>query len=127
MLVVTGGIGASGYSEAAAMQTLALAAGVPENAITLEPCATRTVESARNVADLAAVHGWRSVIVVSDPFHLARSAALFTAQGFAVQIAGTQDEYFSRQGRRHYRLREVAALFVQTMNGELPPRAWRRA
>lgn len=124
VLVVTGGVGASGYSEAATMRALALAAGVPEHAITAELRATRTVESARNVADLAAVCGWRRVIVVSDPFHLTRSAALFAAQGFAVQTAGTQDAYFSRQGRRHYRLREVAALFVQTVNGELPPRAW---
>lgn len=125
VLVVTGGVGASGYTEAAAMRGLAIAAGVPEAAIVVEPHAARTVESARNVAALAATYGWHDIIVVSDPFHLARSAGLFTAGGFSVQTAGSNDYYYSPRGHRYYRTREVAALFVQAINGELPPRAWR--
>lgn len=125
VLVVTGGVGASGYTEAAAMRNLAVAAGVPEAAIVVEPRAARTVESAHNIAALATMHKWHTVIVVSDPFHLARSAGLFAAQGFAVQTAGSHDSYYSSQGRRYYRTREVAALFVQAINRELPPRAWR--
>ena len=48
-IVMTGGIGASGYSEAATMQALAVAQGVPEAAIVIEGAATRTIESAENV------------------------------------------------------------------------------
>ena len=61
------------------------------------------------------------MIVVSDPFHLWRSALLFRAEGLAVQTAATDDWYFSAHSRRYYRMRETAALgIVQTVNGEIP-------
>jgi uncharacterized SAM-binding protein YcdF (DUF218 family) len=125
-VVMTGGVGESGIAEATVMQALAVAHGVPEGAIVLEPHATRTVESARAVGALARAAGWRSVIVVSDPFHLRRTALLFAAEGLAVQTAGTDDYYFTRRFRRFYRGREVAALVAQTLMGEIPLRAWRQ-
>ncbi len=126
-LVVTGGVGESGVAEAAVMQALAVAGGVPERAVVIESRATRTLESARAVGLIGRRAGWRSVIVVSDPFHLWRSALMFAAEGFAVQTAATDDRYFTARSRRFYRLREMAALFVQTVIGEIPLRAWLRA
>ena len=109
------------------MQALAIAGGVPEAAIVIEPRATRTLESARAVGEIGRQAGWRSVIVVSDPFHLWRSALLFMAEGFTVRTAATDDRYYTTRSRRFYRGREIAALFVQTVTGEIPFRAWRRA
>lgn len=126
-LVVTGGVGEAGVSEAAVMQALAIAGGVPEAAIVIEPRATRTLESARAVGIIGRQAGWRSVIVVSDPFHLWRTALLFVAEGFTVRTATTDDRYYTARSRRFYRGREMAALFVQTVTGEIPLRAWRQA
>ncbi len=126
-LVVTGGVGEAGVSEASVMQALAIATGVPESAIVIEPQATRTLESARAVGVIGRQAGWRSVIVVSDPFHLWRSALLFAAEGFTVRTAATDDRYYTARSRRFYRGREIAALFVQTGTGEIPLRAWWRA
>ncbi len=127
VIVMTGGVGASGYSEAATMQALAVAQGVPESAVVIEGAATRTLESAEYVAALSrevrqAGQGgnWRRVIVVSDPFHLARSGRLFAAAGFDVQTAPADDWYYSSQSRRYYRVREVVALAVHGLSGEIP-------
>ena len=60
------------------------------------------------------------MIVVSDPFHLARSERLFEAAGFDVQTAPADDWYYSPQSRRYYRLREVVALAVHRLSGEIP-------
>lgn len=126
-LILTGGVGEAGIAEAAVMEALAVAHGVPADALILESRATRTLESARSVGAIARAAGWRSVIVVSDPFHLRRAALLFRAEGLAVQTAATDDRYFSARSRRFYRARETAALIVQTVNGEIPPRAWRES
>ncbi len=121
-LIVTGGVGESGIAEAAVMEAIAVAHGVPADAIVLEARATRTLESAQAVGALVRAAGWRSVIVVSDPFHLWRSALLFRAEGLAVQTAATDDGYFSARSRRYYRAREMAALIVQTAErGDSPP------
>jgi uncharacterized SAM-binding protein YcdF (DUF218 family) len=123
-IVVTGGVGDAGIAEAAVMQGIAVGLGVPETAIVLEPTATRTAESARAVGAICREAGWRSVIVVSDPFHLRRSALLFAAEGVRVQTAATDDAYFSARSRRYYRLREVAGLVVQTLFREIPVGVW---
>jgi uncharacterized SAM-binding protein YcdF (DUF218 family) len=126
-LVVTGGVGEAGVAEASVMQALAVAAGVPEDAVLIEGQATRTLESAHAVGVIGRRAGWQSVIVVSDPFHLWRTALMFLAEGFAVQRAASDDRYYTAQSRRFYRLREMAALCVQTVSGEIPLRAWRYA
>jgi uncharacterized SAM-binding protein YcdF (DUF218 family) len=126
-LIVTGGVGEAGVAEALVMQALAVAGGVPEEAVVIEARATRTLESARAIGVIGRRAGWRSVIIVSDPFHLWRTALMFLAEGFAVQRAATDDRYYAARSRRYYRLREMAALFVQTVAGEIPLRAWWRA
>lgn len=123
-LIMTGGVGEAGIAEAAVMQGIVCGLGVPKNAVVLEPTATSTAESARAIAAICARAGWRSVIVVSDPFHLARTALLFRAAGLVVQTAATDDWYFSARSRRYYRAREMAAVFVRILRGELPPRLW---
>jgi uncharacterized SAM-binding protein YcdF (DUF218 family) len=124
-LILTGGVGESGIAEAAVMEAIAVAHGVPAVALVLEARATRTLESAQAVGTLVRDAGWRSVIVVSDPFHLWRSALLFRAEELAVQTAATDDWCFSVRSRRYYRARETAGLIAQTLNGEIPLHAWR--
>jgi uncharacterized SAM-binding protein YcdF (DUF218 family) len=87
VLVPTGGLGRFPPAEAEVMARVARANGIPDAALVLEREAASTAESAALVRALAETHGWQQVIVVSEPYHLRRSALLFQAQGLAVQTA----------------------------------------
>ena len=111
-LFLTGGIGRFPPSEAEVMRRLAVGAGVPESALVLDETATSTQESMATLAGEAERRGWRTVLVVSDPFHMlrarqmARDAGLdaYAAPAFASRLH-TVDRL-----RRFYTAREVAAL-----------------
>ncbi|MFL5575888.1 MAG: YdcF family protein [Gemmatimonadaceae bacterium] len=76
-IVFTGGAGdGDTTSEAAVSRTYALKHGVPDSAILLESHGRTTRESMRAVAALMRERGLRSVILVSDPFHMRRLAVL---------------------------------------------------
>ncbi|MBX6322147.1 MAG: YdcF family protein [Rhodospirillaceae bacterium] len=76
----------AGVSEAAAMREVALAAGVPPQAILLDERSTSTLGNAAETAALLRAHGLDSVILVSDAFHLPRARILFRLHG--VRVAG---------------------------------------
>lgn len=67
----------SGYSfvflEAQVMKELAVTQGVPESAIILEPRAANTYQNVQYVADLLRVSQWRSILLVSSPYHMRRA------------------------------------------------------
>jgi uncharacterized SAM-binding protein YcdF (DUF218 family) len=63
------------------MKREALALGVPDSAILVEPASNTTEQNARRVADLMKAHGLRSAILVTSPYHQRRAAYLF-AQAF---------------------------------------------
>jgi uncharacterized SAM-binding protein YcdF (DUF218 family) len=80
-IICTGGVGDFPPAEAQAAAALAIRGGVPARDILLEDTSTHTVENARNTARICAAHGWRRVIVVSDPYHLWRARRDFEAVG----------------------------------------------
>jgi uncharacterized SAM-binding protein YcdF (DUF218 family) len=59
------------------MKREAVAAGVPEGAIVVEPESATTEENARQVAALMSVRGLRTAILVTSPYHQRRAADLF--------------------------------------------------
>jgi uncharacterized SAM-binding protein YcdF (DUF218 family) len=83
LLVLSGG-GLGGVPEAEIMRCLALAAGVPQAALLVEPRSRNTLENARETARLLAAQGLASVLLVSDRVHLPRAALLFRRAGLAV-------------------------------------------
>jgi uncharacterized SAM-binding protein YcdF (DUF218 family) len=85
VLVMSGG-GAGIVPEAEIMQSLALAAGIPEAALIVEPRSRNTLENARETARLLHARGLHAVILVSDRVHLPRAALLFRHAG--LKIAG---------------------------------------
>lgn len=87
VLVPSGGLGRYPPAEAEIMARLARTGGVPEDAVIPETQATSTSESAERIRELADIHGWKQIILVSEPYHLRRASALFRAQGIAVQTA----------------------------------------
>jgi uncharacterized SAM-binding protein YcdF (DUF218 family) len=89
-LVLTGGIAEGDTaSEAAVSRSYALTAGVPDSAILLENDGRTTSQSLDRVARLLRARRLRSVVLVSDPFHLARAAHLARRAGLEVRTSPT--------------------------------------
>jgi uncharacterized SAM-binding protein YcdF (DUF218 family) len=68
------------------MRGMAIARGVSEVALLVEPGSRDTVENAREAARLLRPRGGRFVLLVSDRIHLPRAALLFRLAG--LRIAG---------------------------------------
>lgn len=71
-------------AEAEAMRELALVLGVPDAAILVESKARSTEENARFAAELMRERGLDRALLVSQPYHLHRSVALFRREGIEV-------------------------------------------
>jgi uncharacterized SAM-binding protein YcdF (DUF218 family) len=83
-LVLAGGVGKAGISEAAVMARRATALGVAAERLVLEERSTNTLEQAVAVTRLARQEGWRRVVVVTDRYHLPRARFLFRRMGLPV-------------------------------------------
>lgn len=108
-IVLTGGVGTHPPAEAEVAARLCRQWGVPEAALIREPWSTDTQQNARYAARL--VQG--RVLVVTDPFHVARCRVLFRrhfADADAVGAAGG-----SRRLRARGSLREAASVLRHRM------------
>jgi uncharacterized SAM-binding protein YcdF (DUF218 family) len=76
LLVLSGG-GTGPVPEAEYMRRIAIAGGIPEEALLLDAVSHNTIENARETARLMAARGLRSVLLVSDRTHLPRARLLF--------------------------------------------------
>jgi uncharacterized SAM-binding protein YcdF (DUF218 family) len=112
VVICSGGLGENLPTEAEAACSLIQALGVPQSAIVLEMQARSTEETSLYVAAIMRERGWSSAVVVSDSYHLARTAMLFSRAGVvaypspAQQLSGPMRpvERFMRGGR------ELAAI-----------------
>jgi uncharacterized SAM-binding protein YcdF (DUF218 family) len=81
-LMLTGGVGdGDTTSEAAVGRRYAQQHGVPDTAIMIEPHGRTTSESMEQVAALLQADQRKSVILVSDPFHMLRLSILARRYG----------------------------------------------
>jgi uncharacterized SAM-binding protein YcdF (DUF218 family) len=81
-LLVTGGItGRACLSEGAAGRAWLLDQGVPAEAILTEDRSQHTLENLFWVREQVREAGWQSLIIVSDPLHLARAQAMAEGLG----------------------------------------------
>jgi uncharacterized SAM-binding protein YcdF (DUF218 family) len=84
-VLVAGGLtGDATRSEAAVGREHLLELGVPPAAILLEDRSTHTVENLAYVRRTARALGWRRLLAVSDPLHLARVLAV--GRGFGLDL-----------------------------------------
>jgi uncharacterized SAM-binding protein YcdF (DUF218 family) len=103
-LIVTGGPAHNQFVEAHTMATLALAQGVPADAIIEEGQAQNTVQNIYYSQRIMAAHGWTSAEVVSSPSHLPRTALIlehFSMQ-WSTHPAPWPPEYTLRQRLSHF-------------------------
>jgi uncharacterized SAM-binding protein YcdF (DUF218 family) len=77
-LMMTGGATHHQFVEARVMTRSALALGIPESAILVEPEARNTTQNACYAERILQAHGWRSAEVVSSAYHLPRAGLIFS-------------------------------------------------
>ncbi len=81
-LVVSGGTVGNGGTVADAMKEAAIAAGVPEEAITVESTSHSTLQNALFSADIDDLEKGAPILLVSHRYHLPRANASFRWAGF---------------------------------------------
>ena len=84
-ILIAGGLtGNATRSEAAAGEEFLVARGIPAAAIVREDRSRHTLENLVFVREDGRRHGWRTLLLVSDPLHLAR--ALAYAEGLGMEV-----------------------------------------
>lgn len=121
LLVLTGGVGAGDcQSEAAVGRDYALTRGVPAGAILIEEQSRTTVQNLQQAGVLLTSREARSVLLVSDPFHMARACWMARDLGLQPHSAPTRaspiSEDFYKELR--YLLREGFAVIVYGLLGK---------
>lgn len=115
MLIVSGGTGVEGFSEAIVMRDYLLRRGVPLANIVVDENGFTTDDTAKNCAAILHTRGFNSVIVVTQYFHVARTT-------MALRFHGVRNVHSAHAAYVELRdaysiVREVIALPVAWMRG----------
>jgi uncharacterized SAM-binding protein YcdF (DUF218 family) len=116
-------------SNAKAMKRIAVKAGVPEENILIEEKSKTTLENAEMSAVVITEEGYKSIILVTSPYHQRRTYELFKKSLPDVRIVNqsAQDEAWRKKGwwetnvGRFLTIGELGKLFVnftQTLGGK---------
>ncbi len=111
-IIVTGG-GEGDYAEAEVMAEWLIERGVPPTAILRESNAATTRDSGINVAGLMRQHGFKSALVCSQWFHVARTRLCLEQEGLRTHPAPCGGNSLVREPM--FVLREMAALPVYAL------------
>lgn len=120
LIVVTGGIvEGDRMSEATAGQRYLVSTGIPADSIVVQAVGRNTAGSLEAVADYLRGEGIHRVLLVSDPFHLARLRLEAHRLGFDALTSPTRTSPISRHFRTEveYLLREAAKLPILLLRG----------
>jgi uncharacterized SAM-binding protein YcdF (DUF218 family) len=106
-IVVTGGRAEGDQmSEATASHQYLVSQGVPGTAVVVRPEGRDSRASVASAAEWLEAHGLDEVVLVSDPFHMARLRAEARARGLRVHLSATRSSPIS--ARRSEELRRLA-------------------
>ena len=111
-LILCGGLGSHPPTEAEVMRRALVGAGVPADALVLEDRSHSTEENLANAKALMDARGWRSAVIVSDPFHLYRAEIIARDLGIDAYGSGASASptYARAVLRAWYTTRETLAL-----------------
>lgn len=121
-IIVSGGIGKEGFDEAIVMRDYLASHGIPADQILLDNQGINTWESARSTQALCERHGFKSVMVISQYFHIARSKLALRKFGIG-EISDAHAHYFEWRDL-YSTVREAAgypAYLVRTPTPRHPP------
>ena len=105
-VVVSGGLGREGFDEAVVMKNYLTQRGVPQDQIIVDSLGVTTAATAINVAALAKMHHWSSVLVISQYFHIPRCR-------LALSRAGMNPLYSAYA--RYVEFRDVYSIFREVI------------
>jgi uncharacterized SAM-binding protein YcdF (DUF218 family) len=111
-LILCGGLGQNPPAEAEAMRRIAIAAGVPAEALVLDDTSHSTEENLAHAWQIMQARGWKSALIVSDPFHLLRAKLIAADLGIEAYGSPASDSptYTNPSMRIWYTAREAAAV-----------------
>ena len=98
LLLLSGGAGGNGRSEAQGMRVFAYALGVAPEHILLEETSRNTAENARFSAELLRERGVGRVLLVTSAMHMARAKVFFEREGIKVIPVATDYRQTSVRG-----------------------------
>jgi vancomycin permeability regulator SanA len=110
-LIVSGGPGDGAIHETATMKRLAIEAGVPESAITVDEAGVTTHATVLNTSALIQKLGVRRVLAVSHFYHLPRMKMDYQQQGIDVYTVPARESYTLTK-MPLFLAREVAAMWA---------------
>lgn len=88
------------FQEAEVMRDLAVALGVPPEAIILERQASSTYENVIYTRDIMIANNWEQLLVVSSPYHMRRAMLTWRKQAPSFQIVSTpvsESQYYAHE------------------------------
>lgn len=115
VVIVSGGTEPNGIHEADVMKAYLVARGVPSAAIITDPHGDTTRRTAVNTAAIMKAHRLRSVLVVSQYFHMPRCRLAFAQAGIAPVASGPANFFILRD--LFSIPREVAGYAIYWING----------
>lgn len=92
-LLVSGGLGREGFWEGTKMREYLRRHGVPDSAIVVDNAGNNTQQTVRNTVLLRSKLPIRSVLVVSQFYHISRTKMLYRQAGFR-EVSGASPAYF---------------------------------
>ena len=92
-LIVSGGLGKEGFYEGTKMQNYLIKNGVPDTAIIIDNYGNNTIATVNNTLKLQDSLNFKSLIIVSQYFHLTRTKMLFRKRHFE-NITSVSPNYF---------------------------------
>ena len=89
------------FEEAEVMKALTISLGIPAEAILLEKQAGNTYENVKYVSEILDQHGWRTILLVSSPYHMRRVSLIFARQAPNIRVyyPPLENSHFYSHGR----------------------------
>jgi vancomycin permeability regulator SanA len=115
-LIMSGGVGESGYDEAEVMRLMAIERGVPAGAIVVDSQGLNTEATVEDSLRLFAADGVERALVVSNAYHLPRIKLAYRRQGMEVFTVPAVETRRIKETPRLW-LREVPAFWVYYLRG----------
>jgi len=110
-VIVSGGVGDSGYNEALVMRDMAVEAGIPEEAVVIDSNGVNTSATVADTVPFFGGDGWKRVVAVSQYYHLPRIKLAYQRAGWDVLTvpAGVSQTIPQNQ---YLVVREIPAFWV---------------
>lgn len=110
-IIVSGGLGQEGFYEGSKMKEYLIGKNIPDSVIIVDNKGDNTRLTVENTLEIQKKYAFKSLIVVSQYFHVTRTKKLFRNKGFE-NVSSVSPRYF--EWRDFYSiLREFPAFYTQ--------------